>query len=150
LAKVSYLWAHVCNGIELKSTTVNLEGFLKHKAVLSLEGNDVSSGLKWNLYSNSVVLMPIPTKTSWAMEELLEPWVHYVPVFSNLSNVDDMLRWVDENDAAAEQIAKRGTLFMEDLWFSADAKRDDYLIKYGIVKRYQQLWAPLAYNQKRT
>jgi hypothetical protein len=40
-----------------------------------IAGNDVASGLKWALFSQSVVLMPPPNHTSWAMEELLEPWV---------------------------------------------------------------------------
>jgi len=49
---------------------------LKYKVVIVLEGNNVASGLKWALASNSVLVMPPPTIASWAMEELLEPWVH--------------------------------------------------------------------------
>jgi Glycosyl transferase family 90 len=128
------------NGIELNATYTQFQEFLKYKVNISLEGNDVSSGLKWNLLSNSVVSMPPPTKTSWAMELLLEPWVHYVPLFANLSNVEDRIRWVLENDYFAKQIATRSTMFMEDLWFSDDAKRDDKAVKYGILKRYQKLW----------
>jgi hypothetical protein len=40
---------------------------LRAKYVLSLEGNDVASGLNWQLYSNSLVVMPQPTMCSWAM-----------------------------------------------------------------------------------
>jgi hypothetical protein len=129
-----------CNGIELNSTFTQIQDFLQYKVIISLEGNDISSGLKWNLLSNSVVLMPTPTKTSWAMEELLEPWVHYVPIFINLSNVEERIRWVLDNDYFAQQIARRSTMFMEDLCFSDDAKRDNKAVKYGILKRYQQLW----------
>ena len=60
--------------------------------------------------------------------------------FANLSNVEDRIRWVLENDYFAKQIATRSTMFMEDLWFSDDAKRDDKAVKYGILKRYQKLW----------
>lgn len=59
-----------------------------------MEGNDVSSGLKWNLLSNSVVLMPKPTRTSWAMEEFevvgAEPWVHYIPMHADGSNTEEI------------------------------------------------------------
>jgi len=36
--------------------------------------------LVWKLASSSVLLMPVPTSTSWIMEESLIPWVHYVPL----------------------------------------------------------------------
>lgn len=35
-------------------------------------GNDVASGLKWMLASNSVVFMPLPRVETWAMESLLQ------------------------------------------------------------------------------
>jgi Glycosyl transferase family 90 len=130
-----------CNGIQLKATNrTSYAEFQSYKVVLALEGNDVSSALKWNLMSNSVVLMPSPTKTSWAMEELLEPWVHYIPVHANLSNIEEMIRWVGANDDFARRIAERGSLFMYDLVFSADAKKDDLAVKYGILDRYRKLW----------
>jgi Glycosyl transferase family 90 len=129
-----------CNGFSLEANQTDFQEFLQYKVIISLEGNDVSSGLKWNLLSNSVVLMPAPTKTSWAMEELLEPWVHYVPIHANLSNVEDQIRWVLANDESAKRIAERATLFMEDLWFSDDAKKDDLAVKYGILERYRKYW----------
>lgn len=53
---------------------MTIEDMLTYKILIILEGNDVSSGLKWALYSHSVVMMTHPTlETSWAMEELLEP-----------------------------------------------------------------------------
>ena len=58
---------------------------LKYKYILSIEGNDVSSGLKWQLYSNSVVFMRKPKIVSWAMEDKLEPYVHYIPIKDDFS-----------------------------------------------------------------
>jgi len=46
---------------------------VKYKYILSIEGNDVASGLKWQLYSNSVVFMRKPKIVSWAMEDKLIP-----------------------------------------------------------------------------
>ena len=34
----------------------------------------------WQLLSSSAVLMPPPMVVSWAMEDLLVPWTHYVPL----------------------------------------------------------------------
>lgn len=55
---------------------VKRQALMQHKGIIFLEGNDVSSGLKWGLLSKSVILMPAPTKSSWAMEEWLQPYVH--------------------------------------------------------------------------
>jgi hypothetical protein len=65
----------VLNGVELMGKKQDLSSLLEYKGIIMIEGNDVASGLKWALLSQSVVLMPPPKHTSWAMEELLEPWV---------------------------------------------------------------------------
>lgn len=63
------------NGVQLVQRKATLSRLLRYKAIIMMEGNDVASGLKWALLSQSVVLMPPPQHSSWAMEELLEPWV---------------------------------------------------------------------------
>jgi hypothetical protein len=65
----------VLNGVELEGEKVRINTLLEYKGIIMIEGNDVASGLKWALLSQSIVLMPKPKHTSWAMEELLEPWV---------------------------------------------------------------------------
>ena len=67
------LSSQTVNGIQVVKQRVGLDVIQKFKITISLEGNDVASGLKWSLQSASVVLMPPPTRTTWAMEELLEP-----------------------------------------------------------------------------
>lgn len=76
---------------------------LAHKFVLSLEGNADSSGLKWMLRSNSVVVMPKPTYETWLMEGLLRPYVHYLPLDAP-QDAPALLRWARANDAAVRQI----------------------------------------------
>ena len=103
---------------------MNFQQMLEYKAIIMLEGNDVSTGLKWSLYSNSVVLTPKPTCTSWAMEELLVPYVHYIPLYDNLTNVEEQVKWMIEHDEEAEQIAYNGKLWMMDLVYHTDVKKD--------------------------
>ena len=64
---------------------------LTYKYIISVEGNDVASGLKWQLASNSIVIMTRPTKMSWFCEHLLQPWVHYIPVNDDYSNLIDQM-----------------------------------------------------------
>jgi Glycosyl transferase family 90 len=97
----------------------------------------VSSGLKWALYSNSVVMTQPSTYTSWAMEELLDPWVHYIPLNDDLSDVEEKMQWVIDNDEEASKIAHRGKLWISDLIYHPDAQADDESIIDQTFKRYE-------------
>ena len=110
-----------------------------------LEGNDVS-------YSNSVVLMPEPQYTSWTLEELLVPCVHYVPfTLESLGNnasdgeshsgVEEKAAWVLSNDEHARKIAYNGKLWITDLLFHKDAEQDESVIVNDMVRRHSQSWA---------
>ncbi|XP_073318401.1 protein O-glucosyltransferase 1 [Pagrus major] len=44
----------------------------------------------------------------------LKPWVHYIPVKQDLSDVRKLLQFVKENDAIAQEIATRGKEFILD------------------------------------
>ena len=144
------------DGIPLYGDKLSLEEMLRYKALIMLEGNDVSSGLKWALFSNSVVLMPAPTFTSWAMEELLQPWVHYVPitVMENttstttkggdkvtVTDVEEKMQWVLDHDEEAREIARAGKLWISDLVLHPEAASDEGAIFDEIVRRYRAHFA---------
>ncbi|KAM8871950.1 protein O-glucosyltransferase 1 [Synchiropus picturatus] len=44
----------------------------------------------------------------------LKPWVHYIPVKQDLSDLRELLQFVNENDAIAQEIATRGQQFIQD------------------------------------
>ena len=124
---------------------LDMEGMLQYKYQLAVEGTDISSGLKWMLFSNSIVFMPTPTYSSYAMETLLQPFVHYIPVKADMSNVEEMVQWCENHPDQAMHIAERSTLFMYDLFFHPDAYQDEQDVLTGIVERYQQLFQ--TYNE---
>ena len=128
------------NGVTVKAERMPLRDMLKYKAIVILEGNDVSSGLKWALRSRSVVLKTKPTLTSWAMEERLEPWVHYIPIRSDLSDVEEKMQWVLEHDRESRAIAIRGALWIYDLLFHPDAEEENRWINEEILRRYRALF----------
>ena len=115
---------------------------MRYKAIIIMEGNDISSGLKWALYSRSVIMMPPPTKTSFLMEELLTPWVHYIPLEPDLSDVGEKMNWVIEHDQAARKIAERATLFIHDLLYHEDAEEENRQIQEEILRRYMAFFIP--------
>ncbi len=111
---------------------LSIEQQLQSKFLLSLEGNDVASGLKWMLYSNSTVVMPHPTCESWACEGELVPFEHYVPVKDDLSDLRDVHEWCMSNLPACEEIAQNGKRFIAQF---LDRKKEDDLCR-RIVSAY--------------
>jgi hypothetical protein len=130
-------------GVTLVSERLTKEEILQYKAIVILEGNDVSSGLKWALYSSSVVIMPRPTVTSWAMEELLEPWIHYIPCSKDLTDIEERMQWIIDNDLRARQLVVRSRLWISDLLLHPNATSDDQQINEEIIRRYRAHFVPI-------
>mmetsp|Transcript_7250 Transcript_7250/g.9454 ORF Transcript_7250/g.9454 Transcript_7250/m.9454 type:complete len:396 (+) Transcript_7250:124-1311(+) len=121
---------------DLFAERIKIPQQLQYKYLLSLEGNDVATGLKWMLYSNSVVLMPTPTVVSWAMEDQLVPFYHYIPLHQNATNLETMLQWARQHDEECQVIARQATQFMQDLWMSEKAQHDNEIILTKMVTSY--------------
>ena len=85
---------------------------LNHKYLLSIEGNDVASNLKWMLASNSVVLSPPFTIESWYMEGKLIPYIHYVPISSDFEDLQEKYNWCVDNPEKCKIISKNATEFI--------------------------------------
>jgi len=134
----------VLNGVTLTTSSVTMRHLLRYKGIVMLEGNDVASGLKWALLSDSVVLMPLPKHTSWVMEELLQPWVHYVPLNEEATDVERKMQWILDHQDVARRIAAAATLWMQDLVFHPDAADDDRWIQEEMVRRYSRHFVPAA------
>ncbi|GMI00603.1 hypothetical protein TrLO_g8472 [Triparma laevis f. longispina] len=81
---------------------------LRSKILIFAEGNDVSTGLKWGLQSNSAIIMPEPRVKSWLMETMLIPYVHYIPVSSDFSDLEEKVNWCFENDKECKEIGETG------------------------------------------
>ena len=92
---------------------------LSYRYILSLEGNDVATDLKWKLAQNSVVVMPPPTRESWLMEGLLLPWVHYVPLYRP-EDLESTLRWLDSHESACLRIIANAREWMRRVLQPAD------------------------------
>lgn len=110
----------------------NLQEFLKYKYILSVQGNDKDSGLNWKLNSNSLVLMAKPTVTSWLMESMLKPNVHYVLLKDDFSDLEEKFNWCEKNQDKCKEIIKNANKFMENF---KDKKRESG-IEDILINRY--------------
>lgn len=128
---------------------MSMKDQLKHKYLISIEGNDVSSGLKWMLFSESVVMTPPFVWESWAMEGKLQPYVHYIPIRADMTDVETKIAWAESHPEETRLISERSTLFMYDLLFSPEAVEDEKNVMVGIMERFEQNFGSRQEVQRR-
>lgn len=83
-----------------------------YKYIISLEGNDKDSGLAWKLASGSVVIMPKPKSQSWIGEVFLLPWVHYIEMNDDFSDLHAIAEWCVGHQSECEEIAYNARVYM--------------------------------------
>lgn len=77
---------------------------LEYKFIITLEGNDVASNLKWVMSSNSIAVMTRPTCETWFMEGKLIPGFHYIEIKDDLSDLRQKLEYYSSHLAEAKAI----------------------------------------------
>ena len=111
---LTQVFSHLSQYSYLVKNKINIDDFYQYKYIISIEGNDKDSGLDWKLNSNSVVIMKPPTFESWLMESKLEPWIHYIPLNDDMTNLDEIYEWCLNNDEKCKEIVKNANEFMEN------------------------------------
>lgn len=91
---------------------IDIPDLLKNKYLISVEGNDVASNLKWILSSQSVCIKPPARTVSWLMEDRLVPWVHYVPVRQDFADLREKLEWCRTHPLKCQEIIKAANDYM--------------------------------------
>lgn len=105
---------------------------LDYKFILSLEGNDVASNLKWVMSSNSLAVMPTPKYETWFMEGTLIPDYHYVHINDDYSNLEEKLRYYIEHPDKALKIIAHAHEFVNQF---RNEKQED-LISLLVIQKY--------------
>ena len=85
---------------------MSLYEHLKFRYIVSLEGNDVASNLKWAMHSNSVVIMPRPRYETWFMEGKLRPGVHYIEIKDDFSDLEEKILYYNSHLEEAKEISR--------------------------------------------
>ena len=111
---------------------MSVESQMRSKFVISAQGNDVATNLKYLLASNSVPIMVRPTVCSWVMEDRLRPWVHYLPVAEDYSDLEDTRAWGAEHPEECRRIAAAGREYVTQ-FLDEDRERD-------IARRVVDTW----------
>lgn len=92
---------------------LSLNDMLECKYILSVEGNDVASNLKWVMCSQSLVVAPRPQIESWFLESRLQPYVHYLPVRDDFSDLEQQIEWAQNNPSRCEEIIQNANTYAQ-------------------------------------
>ncbi|MGX2985250.1 glycosyl transferase family 90 [Helicobacter sp. 23-1048] len=102
---------------------ISVSAHFPYKFLLSLEGNDVASNLKWIMHSNSLCFSTKPKYETWFMEGLLKADYHFVCIRDDFSDVEEKIEFFTRHPNDAKEIIHNAQKFcaqfldstMEDL-----------------------------------
>jgi hypothetical protein len=105
---------------------------LDYKFILSLEGNDVATNLKWIMSSNSLAVMPCPKYETWFMEGTLIPNYHYVVIKDDYSDLEERLNYYIEHTDQALEIVRNANEYVNQF----RKKRREDVISLLVLDKY--------------
>ncbi|CAK9078133.1 unnamed protein product [Durusdinium trenchii] len=96
---------------QLYGERIEAEALAQYKYHIAIEGNCAADRVCWQPFLGSVLLLPDGPWQQLPTVRTMEPWVHYVPVLYDLSDLVDKLLWLRAHDAEAKQIALNAVAF---------------------------------------
>ena len=114
-----------------------------YKYIVHVDGHVSAFRLSLELGMGSCILL-VNSKYQLWFRSMLKPYVHYVPVKKDLSDLISQIEWCRNNNKKCEEIAKNAKIF-----------HDKYLMKDGVLDYLQKLLYDLKkengvyfYNEK--
>ena len=123
---------------EWHSEKLTIGEHLDYKFIMSLEGNDVASNLKWVMSSNSIAVTPPLTCETWFMEGTLRPDYHYIEIKPDFSDIEEKLQYYINHPEEAQQIIDHAHEYVAQF---RNAERER-LISLLVLQRYLDLVNP--------
>lgn len=111
---------------------IPISAHLDYKFILSLQGNDVATNLKWIMSSNSIAVMPKPTLETWFMEGTLEGGKHYIEIKPDYSDLEAQLKFYIANPGLCLQILENAHQHCEKFF----NKEVEYLCSLLVLEKY--------------
>jgi len=108
---------------------------LEYKYIISIEGNDVATNLKWIMASGSVAMMSQPKYETWFMEGRLEPGVHYIGLADELADLEEQLEYYNQRPDEVREIIHNANQHFQQ-FMNHDRER---LISLLVMKKYLEL-----------
>ncbi|PAF51549.1 glycosyl transferase family 90 [Helicobacter sp. 13S00477-4] len=109
------------NLIKYQKPKISIKKHLEYKFILSIEGNDVASNLKWIMSSNSIAIMPKPKFETWFMEGKLKANYHYIQIKDDYSDLEEKIYYYLSAPNEAKKIIQNANTYVKQFF---DKKRE--------------------------
>ena len=117
---------------------------MKYRYIISIEGNDVASNLKWIMASNSLCLMPAPVYETWFMEGTLQPGLHYVQLRSDFADLEEKILHYEKHPDQAREIVRNANAYVKQFAH----RRREQVLSLLVLYKYFALTGQLEPNPK--
>lgn len=111
---------------------MSIQGQMQYAFILTIEGNDVATNLKWVMASNSIAVMPPPTYETWFMEGKLIPDVHYLAIRPDFSDVEERLKECLAQPEKMKSIVKAANAWVKQF----QNPRDEKALSIAVANKY--------------
>jgi len=86
---------------------INRKDMIGYKYILDIDGNASTwDATAWKLNSGSVILKSDSAWSQWFYSEY-QPWMHYVPVAEDFSDIQEKFEWCEANQEACQAMVNR-------------------------------------------
>lgn len=114
---------------------ITLYAHLGSKFIMTFEGNDIASNIRWVMSTNSIAVMPRPRNESWFMEGRLRPGYHYIEVRDDYSDLEEKIDYYIAHPEQAQQIIDQANDFARQFYDSRRERFISLLVMKNISKR---------------
>jgi hypothetical protein len=97
--------------VEHFGNRISFEDHATYKYMFVIDGNGVASSAQWVFVTGCVPLFVTHPSSHYWLKDILTPWVHYVPISYDLSDIHITLQWLVDHDEEARAIAKNALTF---------------------------------------
>ena len=110
---------------------MEITDMIGYKYILDIDGTAGSwDSTAWKLNSGSVILIVESCCRQWFQNDYI-PWVHYVPVKDDFSNIKEQYEWCESHQKECEEMIKKCKILFEK------AYRYQNVIDYTVEKIIQ-------------
>lgn len=105
---------------------------MRYRYILSIEGNDVATNLKWIMASNSLCLMPRPRFETWFLEGRLIAGTHYVELRPDYEDLDEKIDYYENNPKEAKTLVANANAYVRQFL----DHRQEKLVQLLVLEKY--------------
>lgn len=110
--------------VEFENKTTPIKDQIQYKMILDIDGWSATwSAMVWKMYSGSV-LLKVNSKWKQWFHHRLEPWIHYVPVANDFSDLNDKIEWCLHNESECIRITENAKRFVDEHLHWEQVKKD--------------------------